>query len=59
MLTTTNTQGLTLTVSQRITTALFAGTLGIFLLYGAAFANSDMLHNATHDTRHAIVAPCH
>ena len=55
----TQTATLSLSVSQRMVTALFAGLLGAFLLYGAAFANSDMLHNAAHDTRHAIVAPCH
>lgn len=55
----TQTATLSLSVSQRMVTALFVGLLGAFLLYGAAFANSDMLHNAAHDTRHAIVAPCH
>lgn len=45
--------------SVRVTTALFAGVFGVALLYFAAFAQSDALHNGTHDTRHAIVAPCH
>lgn len=49
----------TLTRSQRLTTALFAGILGSFLLYSVAFAHPEMLHNAAHDVRHAITAPCH
>ena len=31
---------------------VFAGLLGFSMLYVAAFANSDILHNAAHDTRH-------
>ena len=57
--TNTNTQTLSLTASQRVTTALFAFALGSFLLYGVAFSQPEVLHNAAHDTRHAIVAPCH
>ncbi|MEC9343174.1 MAG: CbtB domain-containing protein [Pseudomonadota bacterium] len=45
--------------SRRLATAVFAGALGIFFLYFAAFSNSALLHNAAHDTRHAIAAPCH
>ena len=48
-----------LTGTQRITTAVFAAALGIFFVYSAAFSHSMMLHNAAHDTRHAIAAPCH
>ena len=55
----TQTTTLSLSDSQRIVTAVFAALMGGFLLYGAAFAHSDLLHNAAHDTRHAIVAPCH
>ena len=55
----TQTTTLSLSASQRMVTAVFAGLLGGYLLYGAAFAHSDLLHNAAHDTRHAIVAPCH
>lgn len=50
---------LTLSSSQRMGTAVFAGLFGTFLLYFVAFAHADILHNAAHDTRHAIVAPCH
>ena len=57
----TNTTSLSLPVSAtaRLSTALFAGAFGAFLLYFAAFAHSEALHNGAHDTRHAIVAPCH
>ncbi|MGB7287062.1 MAG: CbtB domain-containing protein [Salaquimonas sp.] len=55
----TNSAAFTLSLSQRIATAGFAGLLGFMMLYVAAFANADVLHNAAHDTRHAIVAPCH
>ncbi len=37
-------------------TALF---FGLFLLWGAGFAQPEALHNATHDTRHAFAFPCH
>ncbi len=55
----TNVTAVSLSHSQRIATAGFAGILGFMMLYVVAFANTDMLHNAAHDTRHAIVAPCH
>ena len=45
--------------SKRIATAVFAAALGIFFIYFAAFSHSTVLHNAAHDTRHAIAAPCH
>jgi cobalt transporter subunit CbtB len=57
--TNTHSTPLALGQSARISTAIFAGALGFFFLYVAAFANADVLHNAAHDTRHAIVAPCH
>ena len=50
---------LSLPDSARLTTAAVAGILGLMLLYAVAFAHSDILHNAAHDVRHAIVAPCH
>ena len=50
---------LPVSASTRLATALFAGAFGAVLLYFAAFAQADALHNGTHDTRHAIVAPCH
>ena len=46
-------------LSQRITAAVVGGTLGLFILLGVAFASPDLIHNATHDTRHAGTFPCH
>jgi cobalt transporter subunit CbtB len=39
--------------------ALLALVLGLVVVWGAGFANSAALHNATHDTRHAFGLPCH
>lgn len=39
--------------------ALAAILLGGFILYGVGFAGADVLHNAAHDSRHAITFPCH
>ena len=39
--------------------ALAAILLGAFILYGVGFAGADVLHNAAHDSRHAITFPCH
>jgi len=39
--------------------ALFAAALGAFILFVVGFAQPEVLHNAAHDTRHALGAPCH
>jgi len=36
-----------------------AAALGLVLLYGVAFAESPVAHNAAHDVRHVTVKPCH
>jgi len=36
-----------------------AGALGFAVLYGVAFADSPLAHNAAHDVRHVTVKPCH
>lgn len=38
---------------------VFAIAFGIFLVFGTGFAQSTSLHNAAHDTRHALAFPCH
>lgn len=48
-----------LTLSQRIAAGLSALFLGGFLTFGVGLSQSDSLHNAAHDTRHAIGFPCH
>lgn len=44
---------------QRIAAGALALVFGVFLLFGAGFAHSNTLHNAAHDTRHALGFPCH
>ena len=44
---------------ERVITSVVALLFGVFLLYGVGFAHSNILHNAAHDTRHAISVPCH
>jgi len=48
-----------LSAQERMLTGVVTALLGVFMLYGVAFAHSDLLHNAAHDTRHAITVPCH
>ena len=45
--------------TRRLRPALAAAMLGVIVLFGVALANSDTLHNAAHDTRHAAAFPCH
>ena len=33
--------------------------LGMVVLYGVAFSESPLAHNAAHDVRHITVKPCH
>ena len=37
----------------------FVAAFGLFLIFGAGFVQPDALHNAAHDTRHALAFPCH
>jgi len=32
---------------------------GLILVYGIGFVNIPVVHNATHDARHAAGFPCH
>lgn len=34
-------------------------TLGVAMVLFTLFSPLSQVHNATHDTRHAVVAPCH
>lgn len=45
--------------TNRIGAAFFALLFGSFMLYSTLFSHSEILHNAAHDTRHAVTAPCH
>ena len=43
----------------RILAAALAAAIGVVLLYGAGFAETETLHNAAHDARHSAAMPCH
>jgi cobalt transporter subunit CbtB len=47
--------------ASRLTAAVGAAVLGLFILFGVGFAQGqgETIHNAAHDTRHALVFPCH
>ncbi len=48
-----------LNLSAKAVPVLVAALLGVFMLYGAGFAGSSVMHNAAHDGRHAFAFPCH
>jgi len=47
------------TSAQRLVASIVPILLGAFIFYGVALSPIAAIHNAAHDTRHAIVAPCH
>ncbi|MCX5493753.1 CbtB-domain containing protein [Kaistia dalseonensis] len=44
---------------SRAVPAVLALAFGVLLFLGTGFAAPSMIHNATHDTRHALGLPCH
>ena len=46
-------------VLARLSPAAIAALLGAVLLFGVGLAQPQVLHNATHDSRHALGFPCH
>jgi cobalt transporter subunit CbtB len=48
-----------LPLGRRLTLVLVAALLGTLLIWGAGFAGADRLHDAAHDSRHALAFPCH
>jgi cobalt transporter subunit CbtB len=46
-------------LSERLTAAVLSLSFGLTLLWGVGIAGAEQLHNAAHDTRHAIGFPCH
>jgi cobalt transporter subunit CbtB len=46
-------------ISERIGAAAIAMALGVFLVWGVGLANSAVLHDTAHDTRHSYGFPCH
>lgn len=39
--------------------SIWAGVLGLLLLWAADFSNVSVFHNGAHDSRHSIGFPCH
>ncbi|MEE8433364.1 MAG: CbtB domain-containing protein [bacterium] len=46
-------------VPSRVAIATVGALMGLLLLFGAGFANSQVLHEAAHDARHGLGFPCH
>jgi cobalt transporter subunit CbtB len=44
---------------ETLKAAFVALVIGFGLVYGAGFANSEGVHDAAHDSRHALSFPCH
>lgn len=44
---------------ERLAIGAMALLLGSFMVLGIGFAHSQVVHNAAHDTRHALTFPCH
>lgn len=56
----THSPSVTLDASASLLRSLLgAAALGLLVLYGVAFAESPLAHNAAHDVRHITVKPCH
>ena len=53
----------TISFAESRSTVIGAATgailVGFFLMLAAGFAHPEALHNAVHDTRHALAFPCH
>lgn len=56
---TTAPPGVTSAVRSLLLQLAAAAVLGLVVLYGVAFAESPVAHNAAHDVRHVTVKPCH
>ncbi|MCF3640884.1 CbtB-domain containing protein [Rhizobium sp. TRM95111] len=53
------TSSVILSSSDRVVAGLAALLIGAFLVFGAGLANSAVLHDTAHDTRHSYGFPCH
>lgn len=47
------------TFADRAITAAVTGLLGLIMLLGVGFVQVQAVHDAAHDTRHAVGFPCH
>lgn len=43
----------------RLSQALMAMVLGVFVIGMVGFSHIDVVHNAAHDVRHSHAFPCH
>ena len=59
MQTATTTQNHSSFAQSRRLVAAATLAFGLGLVFLAGFANSAVVHNAAHDTRHAMAFPCH
>ena len=46
-------------IDSRRLAAIAAILFGACLVYGAGFAQPDLLHGVAHDSRHSMAFPCH
>ncbi len=44
---------------QAIQPAIWAALLGVLIVFTVGFAHPKILHDAVHDSRHALAFPCH
>lgn len=51
--------GETVDRAQVLKAAAVAALLGLTLVFTTGFAHPEILHNAAHDSRHAMNFPCH
>jgi cobalt transporter subunit CbtB len=45
--------------ATRVSACAFAFILGLGIVLLTGFSHVDAVHNAAHDTRHALAFPCH
>jgi cobalt transporter subunit CbtB len=45
--------------SGRLGRAAILALVGVLLVFITGFAHPELVHNATHDARHAFAFPCH
>jgi cobalt transporter subunit CbtB len=51
--------GIASTTRSRVAIGALSAVIGLVLFLAAGFAAPGVLHNSTHDTRHALGLPCH
>ena len=56
---TTTTISSTRILSQRTTAGLISLFMGLTMVFTVGLSHVSAVHNAAHDTRHAIGFPCH